>query len=92
MATAGNQIVGESDLVVYEGSGCTEFRVYCSAGIAGVNIPGLHDPGEYFNILSGQNVTFRLNHCGIRKVIIQGLTGACTVQYGIVSKSDSPGG
>lgn len=87
--TAGSVTVNSTGEYVYDDPrGCTSFRVRVpsTAAVAAlVNIPGLHDAGEFFTVPIGAEELFRLNNLGIRKVFIKGSGGNCTVLFGVLS-------
>jgi len=91
MSTAGSWTVDATGQKIYEDTdGCTTFLIRClasSANDALVNIPGLHDAGEFFPIPPGQEYPFRLNHLGIREVFVKGDGGNADISGGIVAKT-----
>jgi hypothetical protein len=92
MATAGTATQTSTGSNVFEDTnGCTTFVVRCQSGAANealVNIPGLHDSGEFFQIEKDEEQVFRLNSNGIRSVFVKGNGGNTTVAYGIISRTE----
>jgi hypothetical protein len=91
MATAGTVTVTVAGSDVYDDSkGCSTFLVHVLSGSANgalVNIPGLHDSGEFLPIPAGSEQLFRLNHLGIRKVTVKGDGGNANINFGVVAKT-----
>tara|TARA_A100000172_G_scaffold81106_1_gene72985 strand:- start:2315 stop:2602 length:288 start_codon:yes stop_codon:yes gene_type:complete len=95
MATAGSENITSTGKNVYEdANGCTSFIVIVTAASsfdALVNIPGLHDSGEFFTVQPGTEYVFRLNHMGIKEVFVKGDSGTAAVIYGVVGITWSEG-
>jgi len=94
MASAGSATVPVGGTDIYEPTGitagCTEFKVGVTSGSgfpALINIPGLHDAGEFFPLVAGESIIFRLNPIGIRKVTVKGDGGDADITFGVVTKS-----
>ena len=91
MATAGSATVTTAETTIFEdSSGCTSFDVTVDSGSSNdvqVNVSGLHDSGEWFNIQVGDSRVFRLNNMGIRKVTAKGNGGSADIHYGVVAKT-----
>jgi len=93
MASASGATIGTGAITLYSASsheGCTSFLVRCKSGSASsveVNIPGLHETGEYLEIEAGVERIFRRGHCQIESVTARGKTGNANIIYGVVSKT-----
>ena len=77
-----------------DGPKCSSFYVSVRAASAfpvGVNIPGLHQDGEFAGIQPGGTIIFRLFNLGIAKVFLQGLGGDSLVDYGVVAMTTENG-
>jgi len=89
--TAGSATVDSTGEYVFQATGgCSIFRVVCdseSGNNALVNIPGLHDAGEFFPLAPGELADFRLNHGGIRAAFVKGDGGDADIRFGIISRS-----
>lgn len=87
MATAGYGTFDGTGGTAYEDdTGCSSFIVLCITGSsvsALVNIPALHEDGEFIEIPAGKEVEFHRPNNGIRKVTIKGKSGTTTVSYGV---------
>lgn len=73
-----------------DGGKCTKIGINVrtlSAAPVLVNIPGLHESGEWFEVQAGQFVEFRLNHSGIAALYMRTASGTATVSYGVTSKT-----
>lgn len=90
MATAGTAALTTAETTLFESSdGCTTFSVSNSSSSSGdvlVNVPTLHDAGEWFVLEPGETAVFRLNDLGIRKVLAKSDSTA-TANYGIVART-----
>ena len=95
MATAGSATQDTDGGNIYDDTdGCTKFKILVTAASVNpalVNVPGLHDAGEFFPIPIGKDATFRLNDLGIRKVFVKGSGGDVDIEFGVVSKTTSYG-
>lgn len=72
-----------------DGGKCTEFAVTVEAGSAApvlVNVPGLHKPGEYYEVQAGQTMLFRLGPLGIAEVYFKTSADTATISYGVTAK------
>lgn len=68
--------------------GATSIFVRCTSGTALITIPGLHVPGDYVSIPSGDEIEFRLNHMGIKMATGKGgLSAAADIEFGVISKT-----
>jgi len=77
-----------------DGPKCSSFYVSVRAASAfpvGINIPGLHQAGEFAGIQPGGTIIFRLFNLGIAKVIAQGLGGDALVDFGVVAMTAETG-
>ncbi len=65
-------------------AGCTTLYIKCmedSLNPIEVNIPGLHDPGEYFPMAIGEDFYFRAYDNGITTAWVRGSGGDAKVKY-----------
>lgn len=96
MPSAGTQLtltaVGQNIFTAAtDGGKCTAFYIFSAAAsvdVCEINVPGLHLPGEYFGLVPGKDIIFRLAHLGIASVFARSAAaGGCVISYGVVSKT-----
>lgn len=87
MPSAGRNAISTTEMEIYDGN-CAAFFVgvpNSSTNGVLVNIPGIHDTGDWFPLGVGDGMVFRMGFRGIRTVVVKGDGGAATVNYGVVA-------
>ena len=93
MPSAGISSVTDVGTYIFDASGlaaATSFYVRVPSDStygALVNVPGLHEPSDFFPVGIGCDIIFRNSNFGINKVYAKGSGGTATVVYGIVSRT-----
>lgn len=90
MAASAGSVTTTNETRLYDDvAGCKSFSVSVTSGSTSdglVNIPGLHEAGEYFPIAKGKDYVFTHGVIGIKRVYAKGSGGAATFNFGVVAR------
>lgn len=92
-SAANNQSIGTDEVPIFDardnGGQCTSFYVHClstSTNPILINVPSLHDDGEFIAIRPGLSIIFRLGQKGLGRVNAKGSGGTAVIDWAVVAK------